>query len=510
MTKLTILSLIFLILPAITLAQEIELEETNQPSIIAEAGPGRETIVGREIVFDTSQSTLPDQASLPDIFWDLGDGTKTTGPKVTHAYKQPGVYSVRLRLSTPDGIFEDTTEIRVFNHLMILTTDSTTPESTLEQYKQQAAKENILLLIIKSNTSSPDTAVAEDLTQKLSNLRQDIPKANLIITTNSGSASTSALSQFAQQLQTNTPSSDRISLSTTGIVILSDTPLSLVAPTAQTVFDQLQPQYVLLSRPAALSTLLQQPDPEIAKNAVLNSNLESRLLGKFSARTVRDINLTNFVSFGISSLINQGVPINSLVLILMLPLIASILAFARQVIGIKAFGLITPVMTTLSFLVMGLPYGLIAFLVVVLSGTLTRFLLRRFHLLYLPRMALVLTMASIAILLLLGLGAALNPASLSAFSIFPALMLIILAEEFIAVQFTSGAKTASTTTAWTLVLSIIGYYIMSWELLRTFLISYPELVLLTIPFNLALGRWSGLRLTEYIRFRQLLRHGRST
>jgi len=32
---------------------------------------------------------------------------------------------------------------------------------------------------------------------------------------------------------------------------------------------------------------------------------------------------------------------------------------------------------------------------------------------------------------------------------------------------------------------------------------YPEAILLLIPVNIAIGRYFGLRLTEYLRFKQL-------
>jgi hypothetical protein len=214
------------------------------------------------------------------------------------------------------------------------------------------------------------------------------------------------------------------------------------------------------------------------------------------------------MSFTINFLVNRGVAINTIILILMLPLIASILAFARHVIGIKAFGLVTPTLTTLSFLVMGLRFGLIVFAIILAAGTLTRLLLRRWRLLYLPRMALVLTSVSLGIIIFLAIGLATNSIRALSFSVFPTLILMLLAEEFIALQFKAGAKTALTVTAWTLALAILGYYVVSWQLLRTLLLSYPEIVLITIPLNFLLGQWSGLRLTEYFRFRKLLRHGR--
>jgi len=60
-------------------------------------------------------------------------------------------------------------------------------------------------------------------------------------------------------------------------------------------------------------------------------------------------------------MINQGVPKETLVFLLMLPIVAIVISFARQVIGIKGFGIYTPLIITFAFLVTGLKYGLIFF-----------------------------------------------------------------------------------------------------------------------------------------------------
>jgi PKD repeat protein len=492
-----LIALVWLLLPTAAFAQEETSPSPTPPPLVADAGPNRATIVGKELTFDLNHSTLPPEAPTPDIIWDFGDGVRTTGPQVSHAFSKAGTYQVRLRFSTPEGLVEDTTEVRVFSRLLVLAASSALPPEDLTRYQEQAASEDTLLLIIEIS-SGPESTIAEELSRELTKISADLARAEAIITVSGGSVGANALSQFAQ---TRPPS-----LSQIGILILSETPLGVISPSAQTVFDQLQPLYVIVSRPEALSYIVRSTNAEEIKTNLIDSTINYRLLGTFSARTVRDIGLTNFMSFGINYLINRGVPVSNIILILMLPLIATILSFTRQVVGIKAFGLVTPAMTTLSFLVLGLVYGLIAFAAILASGTLTRLALRRLRLLYLPRMALVLTSSSLAILILLGLSAAFKPAALASFSIFPVLLLIVLAEEFISVQFSAGAKAAAKVTIATLLLAIAGYYVMSWELLRTFLVSYPETVLLTIPINIIFGRWSGLRLTEYLRFRQLLKN----
>lgn len=493
-TLIIALALASLSVPGIGHAQDPAL-------LAAEAGADRQTFIGKQLVFDSGGSVIPESATIEEIMWDFGDGISTTGPTVTHAYQKTGQYTTRLTISTDQGRSEDSTTVRVFAQVAVLIADEAAGPDELAAAVTAAADNGQLLLILTAQGSGPEVLTEEDLASQLLDAREAVGQATVLMSWTSGSVGANALSKFAQHGVL-----DDLALARKGIIILSDTPLAVLAPTAQTVFDQLQPAYVLLTRPAALPIALTEPNAEAIREAILTSQLEHRLLGSFSARTARDIGPTNFISFAISFLINRGVPIDSLILILMLPVIATILAFSRQVIGIKAFGLITPALTTLSFLVMGLVPGLTIFAVVLLAGTLTRLLMRRLQLLYLPRMALVLTSVSLAILLLLSVGALSHSISVLSFSIFPTLILTLLAEEFIAVQWRAGMRQALTITGWTLFLAIACYLIVSWELFRTALLSYPEVILLAIPANILLGRFAGLRLTEYFRFQSLRRY----
>ncbi len=207
------------------------------------------------------------------------------------------------------------------------------------------------------------------------------------------------------------------------------------------------------------------------------------------------------------TLINaNGVPLDTLVLVLILPVIVTAIAFFRQVIGIKAFGIYTPAIITFAFLATSqLRYGITIFITVIVVGTITRHLLKKARLLYLPRVAIMITVVGFSILLLLFIGGAWNRTGLASVSIFPILIMITLVEKFIAVQIEKGDRTAIILSLETLFISIIGYYIASWPLLIKIILQYPWISLLTIPINIFLGKWTGLRLSEYFRFRQILK-----
>lgn len=474
-------------------------QDTAQETTLSIQQGSPQSFIGKSNDFSVGTFTAPDNSLVQEVVWNFGDSTRTTGENVQHVYERPGIYTVRLSIRTEEGyLFETTDRIRIFGHIAIILADESLQTNDITTLQERASQQDLLLVVLQASPGTTEVVTEQLLANQLIESREAIKRTPILIVQTSGSVGLNVLSKFAQHIKQ--------SFSDKGIIMLSDTPFGVLAPAAQSTFNQLQPDYILLSRPQALDLLLKPLTAEEAKQTVVSSTLGHRVLGEFSARTTANIGITNVISFGINYLVNKGIPINSITLILMLPVIATILSFSRQVIGIKAFGIVTPAMTTLSFLVLGLPYGLIIFSAILASGTITRLLMRRFHLLYLPRMALVLTGASIAILIVFALGAATDNTALASFSIFPILILALLAEEFIALQFKAGAKSALTVTAWTLALSIGCYFIVSWQLLRTLFVSYPEITLLAIPANILLGKWAGLRLTEYIRFRRLLHY----
>jgi hypothetical protein len=207
----------------------------------------------------------------------------------------------------------------------------------------------------------------------------------------------------------------------------------------------------------------------------------------------------------ISYFVNQGVPLTTVVLLLMFPIIATMIAFFRQVIGIKAFGIYTPSIIIFAFFSTGIKYGVVLFVSVILVGMAVRFLLRSFRILYLPRVAITLSIVALAMLLMLALGGSLQRTGLAAVSIFPLLIMITLVEKFIATQIEKGNKTAFYLALETLVISVIGYYLLKWGLLVDTVVAYPWVILLTIPVNIMLGKWTGLRISEYLRFKEIFK-----
>lgn len=211
----------------------------------------------------------------------------------------------------------------------------------------------------------------------------------------------------------------------------------------------------------------------------------------------------------ITFFVEQGVPVQTVILLLMLPLVATLVAFFRQVIGIKAFGIYTPSIITFALLAFdpnGIKYGITIFASVILVGMVSRYILKYFRLLYLPRVAITLSIVSLSILGILVLGGSFQRTGLASVSVFPLLIMITLAEKFVATQIEKGTRIAFLLAIETLIISVAGYVLISWNALTSLLLSYPWVILFTFIINFSLGKWTGLRLTEYFRFRKIFRY----
>ncbi len=202
-------------------------------------------------------------------------------------------------------------------------------------------------------------------------------------------------------------------------------------------------------------------------------------------------------------LVENGTPKDTVILILMLPIVALMIAVVRQLIGIKAFGIYTPLIVTFSMVETKLKYGLAIFILVLLSAALFRFLVSKLRLLYLPRMAIVITGVAFVMLLAFFEAAVNDRTGIINVSIFPIVTMIVLSEKFVNAQIEKGNKEAITLAIETIAMSIVGYIIIKNHISRDFIFNYPYFSFLTIPLGILLGKWTGLRLPEYWRFRSI-------
>ncbi len=215
----------------------------------------------------------------------------------------------------------------------------------------------------------------------------------------------------------------------------------------------------------------------------------------------------NPIKYAIRGAVGAGVPANTIVLLLLLPISAFVIAVTRNIVGIRGFGIFLPAALSVTFIATGPIVGILLFLLIVIISTVVRLTLRKLKikLLYLPRMALILWAIVIGVLGVLFAAPIIRYPSLTNVSIFAVLILILLTEDFIRVQLGKSVKTAISLTSETLIIALVSYLFLTLKPLQNFVLLNPEITLLvTGILDILLAKYSGLRLMEIWRFRKLI------
>lgn len=209
----------------------------------------------------------------------------------------------------------------------------------------------------------------------------------------------------------------------------------------------------------------------------------------------------NVLQHAIVAAVNEGVPANIIVLVILFPVVASLIATSRHVVGLKGFGIYIPAVLSVAFVSTGIIPGLILFAAITGTAFLTTRLLKRTKMPYLPRTALLLWTISLGIFGLLMLAPIINITEIMSVNIFPVLILVLLSENFLDAQARSKETQALALTAETIILAIIASLLLRWGVLQRIALSEPELLLFfTAVGNVIIGKFSGLRVSERLRF----------
>lgn len=210
-------------------------------------------------------------------------------------------------------------------------------------------------------------------------------------------------------------------------------------------------------------------------------------------------------------LINSGLSEETIYLLLILPFISFLVASFRQIIGLKTFGMFEPIIIAFAFYAfstdfyVGLKYGLPILFITWAVGEISRKFLKTTRLHYISKVSLKVSSASLLILGLFVVGAYVGRTGF--FDIIPLAIVIIIAlvESMSLFQVKKGEIYTNLLSLETFFVALVSFYVLTSPQIKEFVLNYPYLVFAPILASLIVGRWRGFRLSEYIRFRKILK-----
>jgi len=234
-----------------------------------------------------------------------------------------------------------------------------------------------------------------------------------------------------------------------------------------------------------------------ARFAVQKNFIDSMTVAEQRAK----IRQSALVDFSLASLPIQTQAVYSV--LLMIPIGALIMVLMRNLVGVDAFGTFMPVLIALSFRETQLFWGVVLFTLLVALGLSIRFLLERLRLLLVPRLSAVLIVVVLLMLVISIVSHKMGMETGLSVALFPMVIIAMTIERMSVVWEERGPVDAIRGGTGSLLVAAVAYLAMGMHWLEHLITSFPELLLVVLAVVMLLGRYTGYRLTELVRFKAL-------
>ncbi|HKJ21578.1 MAG TPA: 7TM domain-containing protein, partial [Gammaproteobacteria bacterium] len=185
----------------------------------------------------------------------------------------------------------------------------------------------------------------------------------------------------------------------------------------------------------------------------------------------------------------------TLATLMLLPLGALLNAFVRSIVGVRTYGTFTPALLALAAVYVAWITALTVFAVVAVFAFFGRFMLPGLKLSRAPRLTIVLTMVALSMSLAVSIMAYFDLLTDPHVVLLPIVILTALVDRIYTVVDEDGLRAAAIRLAWTALVALGCFFILTQEALGELLVHYPELHLTTIALIIVLSRYNGPKLS---------------
>jgi hypothetical protein len=217
--------------------------------------------------------------------------------------------------------------------------------------------------------------------------------------------------------------------------------------------------------------------------------------------------------------LQSGLDKNVVVIILLLPVVATMIGVSRHIFGLRSLGIYLSLVITFIFFKLGVPqhdsaylsdpieglkYGLPLVLLVFASTLLCYLAVKKWALHYYPKLSIVITGVTMILILAIILLAYFDFKNVLRIETFTLILIVSITEKYFSILSRKNFKTTLFISIESIILAAICYLIISAPFVIDTLLQYPYIILALLPINYLVGKFSGLRLSEYLRFWDIL------
>ncbi len=241
------------------------------------------------------------------------------------------------------------------------------------------------------------------------------------------------------------------------------------------------------------------------------SNINFEYLFTISSNVIAPVlyqeesSLDGLLAVDFAAMLKQlNMPVQTISVFLVLPLCGLIITVLRNLFGLSSFGIFMPMLVGSVCAFIGLGTGLIGFTLIVLLAYICQAYMHKLKLLKIPRLAAIITIVNgITISLLLWIDQY-TSVQFGLLSLFPVIIISFIADKLYDISENGDWSQLLKNTIGSLLSIVLCYMCIASATLHGVFALYPELFLLVLAAQIYIGRWTGLRINELIRFKGLL------
>ncbi len=191
--------------------------------------------------------------------------------------------------------------------------------------------------------------------------------------------------------------------------------------------------------------------------------------------------------------------------LLLIPVATFVVVVLRILVGIKTSGTFMPVLIAIAFLQTTLSVGLVIFLTLISVGLWIRSWLSHLNLLLVARVSAVVIVVILLMALLAVISYKLGLDQALTVTFFPAIILSWTVERMSILWEEEGGREVLVQGSGSLFVAVLAYLVMSVPLVEHLTFNFPELLLSLLGVVLLFGKYTGYRLSELYRFRDMVK-----
>ncbi len=268
------------------------------------------------------------------------------------------------------------------------------------------------------------------------------------------------------------------------------------------VSNKLWIENILLLPESSKSQISQNPN-NIQK---LENNLKIKEYEYININKNSQISEMLFISKFINTLSNNWFSNSYIYLIILIPFLFTGISVFKHLVWLSPIWIIIPIiLTLLIFQIWLITTGIILFSLILINLLLWK-ITNKYTLLYTPKISFIIIINLVLIMLLLDILFMYNLINIDISDTLFIILFIIISERFITIVLSKEFSEYKYNLFNTILFAVISYTILSISLIQTVILAYPEIILFLIPVNFIIWKFTWLRITEYFRFREVIKN----